>query len=221
MAETDSMTRILVVDDHPIAMRGICMVIDGEADMTVCAAAGTSAEALRLLQETEPDMAIVDLRLGEQSGLDLVRDLLTHRRELPILVYSMYDDELYAERAIRAGARGYLMKHEPPADVVAAIRTVRNGSICLRKGLALRILGRILQNPEQAGTPSLATLTDRELQVFQAVAAGKSREEIAQGIHLSAKTIDGYRRSITRKLNLRDVTELSQFATRFMESGRI
>ena len=212
-------TRVLVVDDHPIARRGICMVIEGEADMEVCGTAPSPAEAMRLFNELTPHIAVIDLRLGEQSGLDLVRDFLAQDKEF--LVFSMYDDHLYAERAIRAGARGYVMKHESAATIVEAIRTVCDGGVYLRKGLTPHVIDRGNSDARPYSTEQLSKLSDRELQVLQAMGDGKSRKEIAAEISVSVKTLDGYRRSMVRKLELRDVTELAQVAARLDETGRI
>jgi DNA-binding NarL/FixJ family response regulator len=214
-------TRILVVDDHPIATRGICMVIAGEDDMEVCGTATTPAEAIRQYNKLKPDMAILDLRLGEQSGIDLVRDLLAQDKSFPTLLFSMYDDHLYAERAIRAGARGYVMKHETATTVVEAIRTVRDGNIYMRKELARQALDHGAGGPTPYSTAQLAKLTDRELQVLQAIGDGRNRKEVAAEINVSVKTLDGYRRSMVQKLELRDVTELAQLATRLSETGHI
>jgi DNA-binding NarL/FixJ family response regulator len=214
-------TRVLVVDDHPVSMRGICMIIDGEPDMEVCAMATSPAEAMRLFVKRTPDLAVVDLRLGELSGLDLVRDLLAQRPGFPMLVFSMHDDILYAERAIRAGARGYVMKHEPPDVVLTAIRSIREGRLHLREGLAPRILSRVLVDKAAPPRDPLDALTDRELQVFQAMADGKGRKEIADEIHVSVKTLDGYRRHMIHKLDLRTVTQLAQLAARYDETGKL
>ena len=217
----EQVTRVLVVDDHPVSMRGICMIIDGELDMEVCAMATSPTEAMRVFIKHKPDLAVVDLRLGERSGLDLVRDLLTQRPGFPMLVFSMHNDTLYAERAIRAGARGYVMKHEPPDVMLTAIRSIREGHLHLREGLAPRILSRVLV--DQAAPPGdpLDALTDRELQVFQAMADGKGRKEIADDIHVSVKTLDGYRRTMIHKLDLHTVTQLAQLAARYDETGEL
>ncbi len=212
-------TRILVVDDHPVSSRGLTLMIEVEPDMEVCGQASTPSEAVRRFKELKPDMAIVDLRLGQLSGLDLVHDLQKHQSGFPVLVFSMYEDTLYAERAIRAHARGYVMKQEPSDTVIAAIRTVRDGRIYLREGLAPRILGRILKRNSRPGDSPLDALNDRELQVLQSMGDGKSCKEIADELHLSVKTVDGYRASMFHKLDLRNSTELAQFATRYSETG--
>lgn len=211
-----------MVDDHPVATRGICTVIDSEADMEVCGTAATAADAMRLFNRLKPDIALVDLRLGEQSGLDLVRDMLVQDRHFPALLFSMYEDRLYAERAIRAGARGYIMKQEAASTIITAIRTVRDGGVYVRKEL----IPRILKHGQNAAatpnaSPDISTLTDRELQVLQAMGGGTGRKEMAADINVSVKTIDGYRRSMVRKLGLRSVTELAQFAARLDEFGPV
>jgi len=221
MKTEEEKTRILVVDDHPIATRGICMVIAGEDDMEVCGTATTPGEAMRQFNKLKPDMAVVDLRLGEQSGLDLVRDLLAQDKGFPALLFSMYDDHLYAERAIRAGARGYIMKQEAAITIVEAIRTVRDGGIYLRQELARHVLDHGLSGPNPYSTGRLSKLTNRELQVLQAMGDGMSRKELAAEINVSVKTIDGYRRSMAQKLELRNVTELAQAAARLDETGHI
>ncbi len=221
MKTQNGKTRILVVDDHPVATRGVCMIIDAEDDMEVCGTATTIAEAMRQYNKLKPDMAVIDLRLGEQSGLDLVRALLVQDRRFPTLLFSMYDDHLFAERAIRAGARGYVMKQEPAATIIAAIRTVRDGGIHVRKGLAREALDQGVEGVPPHSTAQLSKLTDRELQVLQAIGNGKSRKEIAADINVSVKTLDGYRRSMGHKLEVRDVTELAQLAVQLAETGHI
>jgi DNA-binding NarL/FixJ family response regulator len=221
MTAQEKKTRVLIVDDHPIATRGICMVIDAEDDMEVCGTAATSTAAMAQFNKLKPDMAVIDLRLGEQSGLDLVRDLLARNKGFPTLLFSMYDDRLYAERAIRAGARGYVMKQEAATTIVEAIRTVRDGGVYLRQELAGYALNRGDHGPHPYSTSQLSKLTDRELQVLQALGDGKGRKEIAAEINVSVKTVDGYRRSMMHKLELRDVTELAQVAARLDETGSI
>ncbi|MBT3296364.1 MAG: response regulator transcription factor [Verrucomicrobia bacterium] len=217
----EQVTRILVVDDHPVSMRGICAIIDGEPDMEVCAMATSPAEAMRLFIKRTPDLAVVDLRLGDLSGLDLVRDLLIQQPGFPMLVFSMYEDTLYAERAIRAGARGYVMKHEPPDVVLAAIRSIHEGRLHLREGLAPQILSRVLVDKASPPKDPLTALTDRELQVFHAMADGQGRKEIADDIHVSVKTLDGYRRNMVNKLGLSTATQLAQLAARYDETGEL
>ncbi len=219
MKTQKSRTRILVVDDHPIATRGICMVIDAEDDMEVCGTATSPTEAMRRFETLEPDMAVIDLRLGEQSGLDLVRDILARDKHFPTLLFSMYDEHLYAERAIHAGARGYVMKQEAASTIVEAIRTVRDGRIYLRQELTRDWLKNEPGGSHPYSTAELSRLSDRELQVLQSLGGGKSRKEIAAEISVSVKTLDGYRRNIIRKLELRNVSELAQLAARLTDTG--
>lgn len=197
------------------------MVLKVEPDLDVCGTATTLGDALCLFKTFEPDMAIVDQQLGGHSGLDLVHDLLAEDRRFPILMYSMHEEAHYAERAIRAGARGYASKQEDASRLIAAIRTIRNGGVYLSKRLAQQSLRDRTQAVSAVDASDLSNLTNQELQVMQLMGHDVTRGEIASQMSVSVKTLDGYRRNIVRKLGLRDVTHLAQWAARLDERGKI
>ncbi|MBT3295547.1 MAG: response regulator transcription factor [Verrucomicrobia bacterium] len=213
MAEQNE-TRILLVDDHPVVRKGLAAVIDEQADLHVCAQVGTYAEALEALRSHKPDVALVDLRLGEGSGLNLIGEMLAVTPELAALVFSMHDDKQFAERAIRAGARGYVMKQEPTETLLEAIRQVRDGEIYLRPDLAPQVMERLIADGSNMQLTELDRLSDREVEVLQLMAEGMNRREIAEEMGLSVKTIESYRENMKKKLELRDTVLLAQYAVR-------
>lgn len=207
-------TRILLVDDHPVVRKGLAAVINEQADLHVCAQAGTYDEALEALRSHRPDVALVDLRLEEGSGLNLIGEMLAVTPELAALVFSMHDDKQFAERAIRAGARGYVMKQEPTETLLEAIRQVRDGEIYLRPDLAPHVMERLIADGGNMQLTELDRLSDREVEVLQLMAEGMNRREIAEEMGLSVKTIESYRENMKKKLELRDTVQLAQYAVR-------
>src|SRR5574341_2024865 len=207
--------RILVVDDHPIVRLGIRQMIAAERTLTICAEAESAAAALEQA-ESNPDLAIVDLSLADGSGLDLIRSLRETAPEMRVLVLSMHDEALFAERAIRAGARGYIMKQEAIDGLVHAIREVLAGRVFVSTRISQRLPERIGKNAPAAGD-RLGNLTDRELEVFELIGRGLSTASIADRLGVSIKTIETYRSNIKTKLNLRDATDLIRFAATWTE----
>jgi DNA-binding NarL/FixJ family response regulator len=207
-------TRILLVDDHPVVRKGLAAVINEQADLHVCAQVGTYDEALEALRSHRPDVALVDLRLEEGSGLNLIGEMLAVTPELAALVFSMHDDKQFAERAIRAGARGYVMKQEPTETLLEAIRQVRDGEIYLRPDLAPHVMERLIADGGDMQLTELDRLSDREVEVLQLMAEGMNRREIAEEMGLSVKTIESYRENMKKKLELRDTVQLAQYAVR-------
>jgi DNA-binding NarL/FixJ family response regulator len=207
-------TRILLVDDHPVVRKGLAAVINEQADLHVCAQVGTYDEALEALRSHRPDVALVDLRLEESSGLTLIGEMLAVTPELAALVFSMHDDKQFAERAIRAGARGYVMKQEPTETLLEAIRQVRDGEIYLRPDLAPHVMERLIADGGNMQLTELDRLSDREVEVLQFMAEGMNRREIAEEMGLSVKTIESYRENMKKKLELRDTVQLAQYAVR-------
>jgi DNA-binding NarL/FixJ family response regulator len=208
-------TQILVVDDHPIVRLGIRQMLAGEPDLEVCAEAESADAAMQLLASARPDLAIVDLSLTEGTGLELIRSLRESTPTLPVLVLSMHDEALFAERVLRAGARGYIMKRQAITGLVAAIRQVLAGGIYVSEGMAQAVLERL--GHEASPDNPLANLTDRELEVFELIGRGLSTSAIAERIGVSIKTIETYRSNIKTKLNLKDATDLIRFATTWTE----
>lgn len=211
-SENDSKTsRIMIVDDHPVLTRGVSLVIDEEADLEVCAVAGSAEEALSLFDECQPDMVIIDLSLPGKDGLELIRDLRARRDDLPVLVLSAHEESQYAERAMRAGAMGYLMKREDIDTVARAVHTVLKGEVFLSDEMMPKLLAKLMNRGGADDSP-FAKLSDRELLVFERIGQGHQTREIAEQLHLSPKTIQVYRDHIKKKLNLRNSVELHQRA---------
>jgi DNA-binding NarL/FixJ family response regulator len=203
--------RILVVDDHPIVRQGLVLMVGHEPDLEVCGEAASAAEALKVIAATQPDAAIVDLSLKGSSGLELLKDIKVRYPKLAVLVLSVYDESMYAERALRAGAMGYMMKEEAVEKVITAIRRILSGQIYLSENMASRLL-HVLVGGRPVGTSPAERLSDRELEVFQLIGQGYGNTEIARRLHLSPKTVETYRGHIKDKLNLSNATELLQHA---------
>ena len=208
----------MIVEDHPLFRERLALLINKEADMEVCGEADNIREAMEVIQATQPDAAVVDITLKGSSGLELLKDLKAQSIELPVLVLSMHDESLYAERAIRAGARGYITKDEASDKVMMAIRKVMGGEIYLSEGTTSRILKNITDGKSSVDAPALSNLTDRELEVFQLIGKGKTTREIAETLSLGLTTIDTYRARIKEKLNIRNATELIHQATDWARS---
>ena len=217
----DSIANILLVDDHPVVRKGLAAVINEQSDLRVCAQAGSCDEAMAELEAHLIDVALVDLRLEEGSGLNLIGEMCAKHPDVATLVFSMHDDKQFAERAIRAGAKGYVMKQEPTAILLEAIRSVRNGDIYVRPDLAPQIMGRILTDDGTKRLSELDCLSDREIEVLQLMAEGMNRREIAAEMGLSVKTIESYRENMKKKLDLRDTVQLAQYAVRAMSASNV
>jgi DNA-binding NarL/FixJ family response regulator len=209
--------RVLIVDDHPSVREALGIRIAKEDDLEVCGEAADLAEALRVADATEPDIAIVDVALKSASGIDLIKRLKDRHEDILVLVWSMYSDDLYAERALRAGARGYINKAEATDKLVEAIRQLREGKIYLSPALTERLLERHV-GPKRQRSPDeeVGSLSDRELDVFRLIGEGMKTAEIAGRLHLSAKTVETYRERIRAKLGLSDGTKLSFYAMQWL-----
>jgi DNA-binding NarL/FixJ family response regulator len=212
----DAPTQILVVDDHPILRLGIRQMLSSEPDLEICAEADSAQVALTAVRDTKPQLAIVDLSLGNGTGLQLIRELRISSPEVWVLVLSMHDEKLYAERVLRAGARGYIMKREAITGLVGAIRTVLDGRIYVSEAMSQALLERVGREDALPDKP-LSVLSDRELQVFELIARGLSTTAIAEQLHVSVKTIETYRSNIRLKLNLEDATDLIRYAATWAE----
>jgi len=211
-------TKVMIVEDHPLFRERLALLINKEPDMEVCGEADNIRGAMETILATKPDAAVVDITLKGSSGLELLKDLKAQSIELPVLVLSMHDESLYAERAIRAGAKGYITKDEASDKVMLAIRKVMGGEIYLSEGTTTRILKNITDGKSSIDAPALSNLTDRELEVFQLIGKGKTTREIAETLNLGLTTIDTYRARIKEKLNLRNATELIHQATDWARS---
>jgi DNA-binding NarL/FixJ family response regulator len=212
--------RILIVDDHPIFRQGLAQLINQEQDLCVCGEADDYHGALKAVAELKPDMIIVDITLKDMSGIDLIKEIRKLHKGITMLVISMHDESLYAERALRAGAKGYVMKQEAAESIVAAIRQVRSGGIYASRKMTEQILSRFVDGPGDSVKAPLQTLTDREIEVFQLIGEGLGISEIGLRLHLSVKTIGTYRERIKEKLNLKNSTELLRYALSWVENER-
>lgn len=208
---------VLIVDDHPIVRKGLAQLISHEPDMNVCGDAEDVEQALAQVARLHPDIVIVDLTLKKLSGLDLIRQLQNLQPDLATLVLSMHDESLYAERALRAGARGYIMKQEGTDKLVTAIRTVLAGDIYVSERMAARMLGKLVGGRSSEAPGSVMDrLSDRELEVFELLGRGLSTRQVAERLNVSVKTIESHREHIKQKLQLRNANELIQHATQWV-----
>ena len=211
-------TRVLIVDDHPAIREAIANTIATKLDIEVVGEADSADNALRLIEKHRPDVAVVDISLNDTHGLDLVQNIRSLFSDTKVVVFSMYDEQVYAERAIRAGASGYLMKSEPTQNICQAIRSVQQGDIYLSQRMFSRILGKVASNRSKSPGFAVDELTDREMAVFQMLGEGHSIEAIADRLSLSRKTAEAYRRRAKEKLSLDTVGELIQYAVRWVHS---
>ena len=209
---SDKVRKVVLVDDHPIVREGLSQVIAQKPDLTVCGEADNAADALGVIEATRPDVVVVDLALKDSSGLELIKDIAIRFQKLAVIVLSMRGDSLYAERALRAGAQGYVTKEEGTAKVIEGIRKVLEGEIYLSDKMAGKVLKTVF--PGRRGSVGLPTerLSDRELAVLEMIGKGKSTREIAEGLHVSVKTVETYRERIKDKLTLADAGELLKYA---------
>ena len=213
-------TRIMVVDDHPVMREGVKRVIEEADDLIVCAQAGSVQGALELVERTQPDMIIVDIALGGQNGLELIKDVKVRHPKLPMLVHSMHEEQVYAQRSLRAGARGYLMKQEPTPKLLEAVRQVLGGEIYLSESMTRQMLQRMAGSGSGKSVSPVESLSDRELEVFELLGQGQKTKEIAEQLHLSVKTVQTYCEHLKEKLLLRDGTGLVRFAVQWVEAQK-
>jgi DNA-binding NarL/FixJ family response regulator len=202
-------SRILIVDDHPLFQEALRELISREPGWSVCGKASDAGEAMRLAEGLKPDLMIVDISLGDTNGIDLIKAATSKHPDLAILVVSMHDESLYAERALRAGAMGYVTKHEQPKTVKAAIQQVLAGELYLSHKVATSLVGKLMHGETSGSSESpVQQLSERELEVFKLLGHGKGAREIAQELNLSVATINSFRARIKEKLNFRTSTEL-------------
>lgn len=207
-----SKTTILIVDDHPVFRLGLGELIEQSGDLTVCGGADDANQAWQSINELNPDLVIVDITLKTSDGIDLVKQINSHFKQLPVLVVSMHDESLYAERALLAGARGYIMKQEATDSIVHAIRHVLKGKIYASDDVKETIFSRHVDPGRSEAVSAVDSLTNRELEVFRLFGKGLSTKEIAETLHLSIKTIGTYRERIKEKLSLKHISELISYA---------
>ncbi len=200
--------KVLLVEDHPMFREHLGQLINRDLGMAVCGEADNIKDAMRLVSETNPDIAIVDITLRGSSGLEFIKDINAQGLPLNVLVLSMHDEELYAERSLRAGAKGYITKNEASSELINAIRCVMAGDVYASKKLTAKLLERMTQKRATSELAGMETLADRELEVFHLLGRGKSTSEIANSLNLGDSTVETYRARIKDKLRLRSAAEL-------------
>ena len=212
--------RVLIVDDHPMTRMGLVHLIASQSDLTVCAEAETAADALSAVVKTEPDLVLADITLPDKSGIELIKDIKAVRPLLPVLVISMHDESLYAERALKAGAAGYIMKVAGAEKLMDAIRHVLGGEVYVSAKVSARILKNMNGRAGQRGGHPVESLSDREFEIFRLIGQGIATRDIGERLHLSAKTVEAHRMNIKAKLGIDTAAELISYAARWMaESG--
>src|ERR1700691_2648046 len=204
--------RILVVDDHPIVRQGLALLINREPDLVVCGEAEEAMGALHVLASARPDVLIVDISLNGPDGLDLLKSIRTTHPTLPVLILSMHDESIYAERALRAGANGYIMKQEATEKVLVAVRRILHGEIYVSDRIANKMLKHYITGTGTLRNSRIADLSDRELEVFRLIGEGHGTRQIAENLHLSVKTVESYQAHIKEKLCLHSARELLKHA---------
>lgn len=209
-------TKILIVDDHPLVRQGLIGLISTQPDFEVCGEASGIAEARRIAAETHPDVAIIDLTLEDGSGIDLLKDLRDAHPNLRLLVLTMHDELVFAERALRAGAMGYVSKQEVSRTIIAAIREILSGKLYLSQRTTERMVRLAVGARSRVEESPISRLTDREVEVFEMIGRGLTSRQIAAKLDLSPKTIDAHRERIKQKLELKNVTELTKHAVQWI-----
>jgi DNA-binding NarL/FixJ family response regulator len=208
-------SRILIVDDHPLVCQGLGQMIEDEPGLELSGLANEASEAMRLIEQTNPHLVVVDISLKDSNGLELIKQIKARHPEVKMLVSSMHDESLYAERALRAGAMGYINKQEAPDKVIQGFRQVLSGQVYLSARMADRILHRVVEGEEELNRSPIDTLSDRELEVFELIGKGMTTRQIAKRLHLSPKTIETHREHIKFKLNLKNINELVRHAVKW------
>jgi DNA-binding NarL/FixJ family response regulator len=213
-------TRILIVDDHPMMREGLAQLIGDQQDMTVCGEAGNAHEALEKVRLLQPNLVLADITLPGRNGLELIKDIQALGTGVSVLVISMHDEALYAERVLRAGGRGYVMKQEGGKKIMEAIRQVSAGKIFVSEKMSAKILEIFSGRRPEGGASPVENLTDREFEVFQLIGQGMETKELARELHVSPKTIEVHRANIKAKLQVKSMAELIRYAVRWVESGK-
>ena len=212
--------RVLIVDDHPMMRTGLAQLIDNEKDLKVCAEADNAREAMDIAVGQALDLILLDISLPDKNGLELIKDIRALKPALPILVVSMHDESLYAERVLRAGGRGYIMKQEGGKKLLQAMRQVLGGQIYVSEKMSAGILESFSGRHAEGAISPVQQLSDREFEVFQLIGQGESTREIAAHLHLSVKTVEVHRLNIKKKLKLQTATDLVRHAVRWLETDK-
>jgi DNA-binding NarL/FixJ family response regulator len=213
--------RVFIVDDHPLVREGLTNLMNGQNDLIVCGEAKNSAQAIEGIMKTRPDVALIDISLENESGLELVKQLASRFPEVALIVLSMHDEGLYAERALRAGARGYVMKHETSSSVLASIRRVLEGGVYISERIINRMAMRLTSVGGAAATSPVERLSDRELEIFRLLGQGRTTSQIAEDLHLSLKTVQAYCARAKEKFGVTSLTELLRAAIQWDEASHV
>ena len=214
-------SRVFIVDDHSLVREGLTNLINGQDDLVVCGEAKDSAQAINGIAKARPDVALVDISLTNESGLELVKQLAKQFPGVALIILSMHDEALYAERALRAGARGYVMKHETSKSVLAAIRRVLGGGVYVSERIVNRMALRVTSSREQVAGSSVESLSDRELEIFRLLGQGRTTSQIAADLNLSLKTVQAYCARAKAKFGVTSLTELLRAAIRWDDASQV
>jgi DNA-binding NarL/FixJ family response regulator len=210
---------VFIVDDHPVVRDGLITLINHQQDLKVCGEAGDAAQTLKSISELKPDVVIVDIGLKSSDGLELTKSIKAQYPRLPVIVLSIHDESVYAERALRAGAQAYLMKEVVSENIITAIRTVLSGEIYVSNTMAKKLLRKLAAGKTHTIIAPIDSLSDRELEIFRLIGQGYKPSKIARSMHLSVKTVETYRARIKEKLNLTDASELLRYAIEWVSSS--
>jgi DNA-binding NarL/FixJ family response regulator len=210
--------RIVIVDDHPLFRKGLEQLIHSDGAFAICGEAGNASEAIDVIRKLNPDLAIVDLSLPGANGIELIKNIRAEFSKLPILVLSMHDESLYALRALRAGAEGYVMKHEAMANVIRAIREIFNGRPYLSADMAAQVITKFTHGASEGEADPVDRLSDRELEILELIGKGTEVRQIAKRLHLSPKTVETHRAHIKEKLQLKNAREVARFAVQWVDA---
>jgi DNA-binding NarL/FixJ family response regulator len=217
-AKTGKKTQVLIVDDHPVVRDGLVTIINHEQDFNACGQADDAARALKAIAELKPDVVVADISLKSSDGIELTKSIKVRYPRLPVIVFSVHDESIYAERALRAGAHAYMMKETVSENIVKAIRTVLNGEIFVSEKISKKFLHKIAGDKTGTARTPIDNLSDRELEIFRLIGEGYKASQIAKQLHLSIKTIETYRTRIKEKLGLVNASELLRYSIRWAKS---
>ncbi len=212
--------RLLLVDDHPIFLQGVTAVLEPQPDLSVCGHATNTRDALRSVESLKPDLMLLDVSLDGSHGIDLLKDLKVYHPDLPVIVLSMHDETLYAESALRAGAKGYVMKRQPSQHLLEAIRKVLRGGMAFSEEITARMLNGASGRADGRNPLPTDRLSDRERQILELIGQGLSTRKISEALHISIKTVQAHRENLKVKLEMLDGLALNRFAVHWVETDR-
>ena len=215
---TEKKTQILIVDDHPVIREGLMAIINHEQDFDICGQAEDAYAALKAINELKPDIVITDISLNNSDGIELTKNIKAGHPGLPVIIFSVHDESLYAERAILAGAKAYLMKDKVSENIIKAIRTVLSGEIYVSDAILKKFLHKIAGDKAGTAKTPIESLSDREFEIFRLIGEGVKASQMAKQLHLSIKTIETYRSRIKEKLNLPNASQLLQYSIKWAKS---